>query len=407
MFLNFFLLLKRNGIPVSFREYLTLLEGVQQGLVGFNVDNFYALARTALIKHEKFLDRFDVLFAAYFRGIEIIPDEVFKEIPAEWVQANLLLDLTDEEKAELEKAGGLDALMQRFEELLRQQNERHEGGNRWIGTAGTSPFGNNGRNAEGIRVGEKGEGESGGRRSVKPWQQRNYQNLRDDLELNTRTLKMALRRLRLLTREGIPTELDIDATIDHTCRDAGILNVEMMASKQNRVKVLLMLDVGGSMTPYSTLCSELFTAAKHEFKHLEFYYFHNCVYDHVWRDNHRRWSERIPTLDVLHKFNKDYKVIFVSDAAMAPYELNMAGGSSEYGNAETGLTWLRRFFKYYPAVAWLNPEHEKYWEMTYTTQVIYKELGGRMFPLTLKGLEQAIRQLKTPNRKIEGRRDAA
>lgn len=399
MFLNFFLLLKRNGIPVSFREYLVLLEAVGRDLAAYNIDNFYALCRTILIKHEKFLDRFDVLFGAYFKGIALISDEVFKDIPADWVRLNLDGLLTPEERAALEEMGGWDELMERFRQRLQEQDERHEGGNRWIGTNGTSQFGNNGDNPLGINVsGEDGEN-GGGKRAARVWQNREFKNLDDNIELNTRSIKMALKRLRLLTREGIPTELDIHTTIDNTCRNGGILDIEVVPSKQNRVKVLLFLDVGGSMTPYATLCSELFSAAKHEFKHLEFFYFHNCIYDYVWRDNKRRWNDRTPTLEILHKYNKDYKVVIVGDASMAPYELGMPGGSTELSNAESGMVWLQRLRDQYPAVAWLNPEPEKYWDMTVTIRAIHKLFDGRMFPLTLRGMERAVKQLKTPHRK--------
>jgi uncharacterized protein len=393
MFLRFYLLLKRAGLPVSFREYLALLEGLQAGLAGYRIEDFYALARTALIKHERHFDRFDQLFAHYFKGIELIPDAAFLELPAEWLRQELFKELTEEEKAAIEALGGLDKLRERLEELLKEQHERHEGGNKWIGTGGTSPFGNGGYNPEGIRIG----GKSTQKRALKVWEERRFQNLNDKVEIGTRSFKLALKHLRQLTREGVADELDIDGTIRRTARQGGILDLEMVPSRQNRVKVLLLLDVGGSMTPYAKLCSELFSAARYEFKHLETFYFHNFIYESVWKDNDRRHSQRMSTTELLNTYNHDYKVIWVGDAAMGPYEVVMPGGSVEHNNAEAGSTWFQRFSQHFPAMAWLNPEPQQYWYQTQSLTLIQKLIDQRMYPLTLEGLSRAIKVLKKPN----------
>ncbi|MCU0340838.1 MAG: VWA domain-containing protein [Spirosomaceae bacterium] len=358
------------------------------------------LSRTVLIKNEMHYDLFDRLFGEYFKNIKTIETSLLDaNLPPEWFQNALSRELTDEEKALIEKMGGLDKLFERFQQLLREQQERHDGGNRWIGTGGTSAFGNNGHNPEGFRV--KGES-SGNRTAAKVWEHREYKNYDENLELNTRNIKMALRRLRILTREGMDEELDMDETIAGTCRNGGILDIHLHPSRKNNVKVLLLLDVGGSMDEHIELCSELFSAAKYQFKHLEHLYFHNCVYETLWRDNTRRHS-RIPTLEVLHKYNKDYKVIFVGDASMASYEITHPRGSVEHYNEEAGITWLDRFKAQYPDFVWLNPVAvPDYWKFTHSIQLIRDWSENRMFPLTLGGLTQAMKCLKNSKIRFEG-----
>jgi uncharacterized protein with von Willebrand factor type A (vWA) domain len=390
MFLDFFYLLKQNGIPVSLREYLDLLEGVQQEVSGPSIDEFYYLAKATLVKHEGQLDRFDVLFGQYFRGKQGGNFEVLNSVPEDWLRKHFERELTDEEKAMVESLGGLEKLIERFKKIWDEQQEQHEGGNKWIGTGGTSPFGNSGYNPEGFRIG----GEGGNRRAIKVWEQRRYQNLDDQLELNTRSIKLALRQLRILTREGRPTELDLDGTIRKTSDNAGMLDIKMVPSRKNRVKVLMLLDIGGSMDDHVRTCSELFSAARYEFKHLEHYYFHNCLYEYVWKDNRRRFSERIPTWQLLHSYPKDYKVIFVGDAAMSPIELTHQGGSVEHWNEEPGFTWLQRVKEQYPAMAWINPTPQRYWDFYESTQMIRQFVEDRMFPLTLQGLGDAMKELK-------------
>ena len=395
MFLDFFLLLKNHGLPVTMREHLVLLEALHKGLGGMRVEEFYHLARTILIKREQDLDRFDRIFGEYFEGLERVPFPIPREIPEDWLRKNFERFLTEEEKAEIEAMGGLDKLMERFQELLREQDERHEGGNRWIGTGGTSPFGANGYNPEGFRVGQVG---SRNRRAVKVWDKRQFQNLDGDIELNTRNIKVALRRLRVLTREGLADELDLDTTLRKTSESGGILDIHMVPSRQNRVKVLLFFDIGGSMDDHIRVCEELFSAARHEFKHLEYYYFHNCLYESVWKDNERRFSDRIPTYDLLHKFNKDYRVIFVGDASMSPYEIISQGGSVEHWNEEAGMTWMRRVRDQFPKTVWLNPVPEEYWKYTQSIALIKELMGDAMYPLTLDGITRAMRTLRATTR---------
>lgn len=396
MFLDFFLLLRQHALPVTLPEYLTLLQALRSNVGGTSVEDFYYLSKTALIKHEQHLDLFDRLFGEYVTGKQSAPPETLPIIPPDWLRDALANQLTDEERAAIEAMGGLDALWQRLRELLDEQDERHEGGNRWIGTGGTSPFGENGYAPEGFRMNPDEKGKSqGNRTAAKVWEQREYKNLDDQIELNTRNLKMALRRLRILTREGVDDELDIDGTIDGTSRNAGLLDIRMQPSRKNRVKVLMLFDVGGSMDEHIELCSHLFSAARYQFKHLEFMYFHNCVYETLWKDNSRR-RERIPTWEVLHKYNKDYKVIFVGDAAMAPYEITMPKGSVEHYNEEAGIVWLDRFKAQYPHLVWLNPNLAGYWKYSHSTALIRNWCSNRMFPLTLNGLEQAMKCLKNP-----------
>jgi uncharacterized protein with von Willebrand factor type A (vWA) domain len=329
------------------------------------------------------------LFGNYFHGVELTDSEK-KEIPKEWLQKEIDRLFSEEEKAMIEKLGGLDKLMERLQQLLEEQKEKHQGGNKWIGTGGTSPFGNSGFNPEGINIGGKG----GGRSAVKVWEKRQFQNYSSDVELNTRNIKLALKRLRILTREGIEDELDLHTTIEKTSRNGGYLEIEMQPAKKNRVKVLLFFDVGGSMDPYVELCEQLFSAAKSELKHLEFFYFHNCVYESIWKDNNMRYSDRIPTFEILHKFNQDYRVIFVGDATMSPYELTAQGGSVEHYNDETGIAWLQRFVTKFPNTVWLNPSNEYYWDGTPTVKIIKEVFKDRMFPMTLDGLAKAMKTLK-------------
>ncbi len=392
MLTDFFLHLKARRLPVSTREFLTLLEALQSHVCGHSIDEFYFLARACLVKDESNYDKFDRAFGEYFKGVEAIPG-LAAEIPEDWLALMVKRHLTPEEKTKLEKLGW-DRLMEEFRKRLAEQKGRHGGGSKWIGAGGSSPFGHGGYHPEGIRVG----GESAGNRSaVKVWQERSYRNLDDSVELGTRNIKVALRRLRRFAREGAPEELDLDGTISATARNAGWLDLLMRPEKHNAVKVLLFLDVGGSMDEHVRVCEELFSAARAEFKHLEYFYFHNCVYDHVWRDNRRRHAERSSTLDMLHKYPADYKLIFVGDASMSPYELVQPGGCIEYMNEEPGATWLRRLTDTYPSAIWLNPEPEQFWPYRHSISIVRNLLGGRMFPLTLEGLERGIRLLSRGN----------
>jgi len=388
MLIDFFLHLKAAKLPVSTKEFLTLLEGLQEGLAGHSLDDFYVLSRACLVKDESHYDKFDRAFGAYFKGVTALPG-LEAEIPEEWLRAMMKKHLSPEERAKLEKLGW-DKLMEQFKQRLEEQKGRHQGGSKWIGTGGSSPFGNAGYHPEGIRVG----GDSAGNRTaIKVWENREYRNLDDSVELGTRNIKIALRRLRRFAREGAEEELDLDGTISGTARNAGWLDLKMQPERHNKVKVLLFLDIGGSMDDHIKLCEEMFSAAKTEFKHLEYYYFHNCVYDYVWRDNRRRHAERFPLHDVMHKYGDDYKLIIVGDATMSPYEILQPGGSVEYMNEEAGATWLTRLLDKYPRAVWINPEPERLWEYRHSIQIIHNIVGGRMFPLTLEGLERAMRQL--------------
>lgn len=390
MFLAFFYALRHSGLPVSLHEYLTLLDGLRKGLVQ-SIDDFYALGKTVLVKDESQLDRYDIVFGRYFQGMEELADEIFAaEIPEEWLRKTFERELTEAEREAIERLGGLDALLERFQELLDEQKEAHRGGNKWIGTGGTSPFGHGGYHPEGFRIG----GEGRNRRAIKVWQRRDFQNLDDRVELNTRNMKLIFKRLRILSRTGLPSELDLDGTIRKTSDNGGMLDIAMQAPRKNQVKVLMLMDVGGSMDEHVSLCEQLFSAARWEFKHLEFYYFHNCVYESVWKDNKRRFRERIPTLELIHKFNKDYKLIFVGDAAMSPYEIHFRGGSVEHYNDEPGITWLRRLKEQFPDMVWINPTPEYEWDYYESTQMIRSFSENRMFPMTMDGLLQAMRCLK-------------
>lgn len=399
MFLDFFLLLKKYGIPVSLREHLTLLEALKERVVEYSVDDFYALSRAVYVKHEQNLDRFDVLFGQFFKGIDRLPVEKLVAIPEEWLKKGLEDRIfSEEEKSIIEAMGGLEALLEKMKELLEKQDERHEGGDTWIGTQGTSPFGALGYNPEGIRIGQP-KGSQG--KAVKVWDKRFYKNLDDDVELDTRNMKIAMKRLRILTREGNPNELDLDNTIRKTSENAGILDIKMRPQEKNKVKVLMLFDIGGSMDSYIRLCEQLFSAAKYEFKHMEQYYFHNCLYESVWKDNRRRFDERIPTYEILNKYNSDYKLIFVGDATMASYEITTKHGSVEHYNEEAGITWLQRMKEHYPYFVWLNPTQPQYWGYTPSIKIIKEFAEDRMFPLTLNGLTQAMRALKDKKRKFE------
>ncbi|MGE5740244.1 MAG: vWA domain-containing protein [Betaproteobacteria bacterium] len=389
MLTGFFLHLKAHRLPVSTREFLTLLEALEARVVSTSLDDFHTLSRTCLVKDEQLFDRFDVAFGSYFKGVESI-FELDRGIPDEWLRRALELHLTEEEKARVQALGGLDALLEQFRQRAAEQRKRHQGGSKWIGTGGTSPFGAYGYNPEGMRVGPQG----GSRSAIKVWDERSFRNLDGDVELNTRNIKIALRRLRRFAREGIPEELDLDGTIASTARNAGWLDLKLQPERRNRIKVLLFLDVGGSMDPHVDVCEELFSAARSEFRHLEHFYFHNCVYDHLWRDNERRRNERFSTLELLRTYGPDWKVIFVGDAAMSPYELTAIDGSAEYRNLEPGVTWLARIFEHFRRVVWWNPEPPRTWEYVRTTQMILQALGPRMFPLTLAGIAQGIDALR-------------
>jgi uncharacterized protein with von Willebrand factor type A (vWA) domain len=389
MLTDFFLKLKSHKLPVSIKEWLTLLEAMQKNVISPSIDEFYYLSRIALVKDEANFDKFDRAFGEYFQGVESVAG-LELDFPLEWLLKQAELNLTEEEKAMIEAMGGWDKLMETLKKRLEEQKARHQGGNKWIGTAGTSPFGAYGYNPEGIRIGQD---KSRNRSAVKVWDQREYRNLDDSLELGTRNIKVALRRLRKFAREGAPEELDLDTTIDKTARNAGYLDLMMRPERHNAVKVLMFVDIGGTMDDHIKLCEELFSAAKTEFKHLEYFYFHNCLYDYVWKDNRRRHSERTRTFDILHKYGHDYKLVFVGDATMSPYEILQPGGSIEYSNDEAGSVWMKRMLEIYPRAVWLNPEPEEIWNYRQSIGILKEIMGGRMYPTTLSGLERAMRAL--------------
>ncbi|MDB4285760.1 VWA domain-containing protein [bacterium] len=391
MFLDFFESLRKHGIKVTLREYLDLMEALKKEVAGPSIDEFYYLAKTILIKDESKLDLFDILFGRYFESKLGLDVEGFEDIPEDWIRNEYELNLSEEEKAMIDAMGGLDALIEQFRKIWEEQDERHEGGNKWIGSAGTSPYGANGFNPEGFRIGQKG---SRNRKAIKVWDKREFANLDDGMELNTRNLKMALRRLRILTREGNPDELDLNKTIKRTSENAGMLDIQMVPTRKNRVKVLMMLDIGGSMDDHIRTCSELFSAAKYEFKHLEYYYFHNCLYDFVWKDNYRRHSDRISTWELLHTYNRDYKVIWIGDAAMSPVEIMYAGGSVEHWNEEPGMIWLQRMKDHFPNMAWINPTPKRYWNSYESSKILKEFMEERMYPMTLHGIGDAMKELK-------------
>ncbi len=388
MFFSFVDELRAAGIPASMKEHLTLLEALDADIIAARPEEFYWLARATFVKDEGLLDRFDQVFGKVFRGIEAAYGTEAAPVPEEWLRKVAELYLTPEQMAEIRSLGSWEEIMETLRKRLEEQRGRHQGGSKWIGTGGTSPFGNSGYNPEGVRIG----GEGGQRSAIKVWDKREFRNLDNNVELGTRNIKVALRRLRRFAREGAADELDLDETIDGTARK-GWLDIRMRPERHNAVKLLLFLDVGGSMDPHIRLCEELFSAATSEFKNLEFFYFHNCPYESVWKDNRRRFNERTPTWDVLHKFGHDWKLVFVGDASMSPYEITHPGGSVEHFNEEAGAVWMKRLASTYPAAVWLNPTPEQYWGYSASTGILRELMHERMYPLTLEGLDEAMRAL--------------
>jgi uncharacterized protein with von Willebrand factor type A (vWA) domain len=390
MFQRFFTELRDARVPVSLKEYLVLIEALEKDAIPPRVEDFYYLSRAVMVKDERHLDKFDRVFGHVFKGIENTADAIKAQIPEEWLRALTERFFTDEEKAQIASYGGWEKIMEKLKERLKDQNERHQGGNKWIGTGGTSPFGNSGYNPEGVRIGGDGKGQG---RAIKVWDKREYKNLDDKVELGVRNIKVALRRLRKFARTGAADELDLDGTIKKSARE-GYLDIVLRPERRNAVKVLLFLDIGGSMDSHVKLCEELFSAAKTEFKHLDFYYFHNCLYESVWKDNRRRHDEKTSTWDVLHKFPHDYRIVFVGDATMSPYEVTYPGGSVEHWNEEPGAAWLQRVAQIYERVVWLNPTPEAHWTHSPSIKLIREIIGEkRMFPMTLAGLDGAMRAL--------------
>jgi uncharacterized protein with von Willebrand factor type A (vWA) domain len=389
MFVTFFHRLKSAGLPVTLREYLTLMEAMEADLASRRVEDFYYLSRAALVKDERNLDKFDRVFGKVFQGLELMSDAATVEIPAEWLKKLVEKYLTEEEKRQIEAMGGLDKLLETLRQRLAEQKGRHQGGSKWIGTAGSSPFGAYGYNPEGVRIGQD---KNRNFRAVKVWDKREFKDLDDQVELGTRNIKIALRRLRKFARTGAPDELDLDHTIRETAHK-GYLDIHMRPERHNAVKVLLFFDVGGSMDWHIKATEELFSAARSEFKHMEHFYFHNCLYEKVWKENRRRFDHTVPTWDVLHTYPHDYKVIFVGDAAMSPYEIMAPGGSVEHYNEEAGTSWMERVTRTYPSSVWLNPVAEKEWDYTPSIRMMRQLMGERMYPLTLDGLDRAMREL--------------
>ena len=387
MLINFFMTLKEERLPVSFTELFALLECLKKNIIFGNVDDFYHLSRLCLVKDEKNFDKFDIAFAKYFKNIQIIDEMALYQIPDEWLRKQLESMLSDEEKAQIEALGGLEKLMEEFRKRMEEQEKRHQGGSKWIGTGGTSPFGAYGYNPEGIRIGQD---QGRNQRAVKVWDRRNYRDLDDSVEIGTRNIKLALRRLRKFARTGAVEELDMDDTISSTAKNAGLLDIKMIPERHNAVKVLLFFDVGGSMDPHIKLCEELFSAARSEFKHLKYYYFHNFLYESVWTKSHRRHAETSSTFEIINKYTKDYKVIFVGDATMAPYEITHVGGSIEHYNEEAGAVWVKRLADVFGHMVWINPTPKDYWEHSYSIGIVRELLDNRMFSLSVKGLEEAM-----------------
>jgi uncharacterized protein with von Willebrand factor type A (vWA) domain len=390
MLIPFFYLLRDGGMKPSITELLTLLEAMKKGVAGQSVDDFYYLSRACLVKDESKLDLFDRIFAAYFKGVEDSLTDLMTDVPEEWLRHQAELFLSEEERARIESMGGFEELMKALQERLDEQDERHQGGNKWIGTAGTSPFGAYGYNPEGVRIGQQG---SRNRSAVKVWDRREYRNLDDSVELGTRNIKIALRRLRKFAREGAADQLDLEDTIDKTARNAGLLDIRMVPERHNAVKVLLCLDIGGSMDDHVRACEELFSASRSEFKHLEYFYFHNFIYESLWKDNRRRHAERISTLDLTHKYGADYKLVIVGDATMSPYEIVYAGGSVEHWNDEPGAVWIKRLLNTYSKAIWLNPEPRDRWDYTPSVKLTRDIMDDRMYPLTIAGLDEGIKAL--------------
>ena len=393
MLVSFFFELRQSGVPVTTTEFLTLLEALRERVAWVSAQDFYYLARICLVKDERHYDRFDRVFAETFEGAEKLFAQLMERVPAEWLKALAERTLSEEEKRKVEALGGWEKLLETLRERLREQKERHQGGSKWIGTAGTSPFGAYGYNPEGIRIGQPG---SRNRRAVKVWDQREYRNFDDTVEIGTRNMKMALRKLRKFAREGAPDQLDLDGTIDATARNAGLLDLKLVAERRNAVKVLLFLDVGGSMDDHVRICEELFSAARGEFKHLVHFYFHNFLYEHVWHDNRRRASASTPTTQVLRTYTRDYRVILVGDATMSPYEILQPGGSIDHWNQEAGSVWIQRLCDTFPRLVWLNPEPVERWEYTSSVRITRELIGDRMYPVTMAGLERAIAELRRP-----------
>jgi hypothetical protein len=392
MMTEFFFKLRKAGLPVTLTEFLTLLEALNQRVTAHGVEEFYYLARAALVKDERHYDRFDQVFGSHFKGLETLFDEMIgAAVPVEWLRKLAELTLSEEDQQWIESLGGWEKLMETFAKRMAEQEGRHQGGNKWIGTAGTSPYGAYGYNPEGIRIGQE---TSRHRRAVKVWDRREFRNLDDTVELGTRNIKVALRRLRRFAREGAAQELDLNDTIRSTARNAGYLELKMIPERHNAVKVLLFLDVGGSMDDHVRVCEELFSAARNEFKHLEYFYFHNMIYEGLWKDNRRRYTEKTDTMAVLNTFGHDYKLILVGDATMSPYEMTYPGGSIEHFNPEAGDVWLNRLLTAYPRAIWLNPQPQNRWSYIPSIQMVRELMGDRMYPLTLEGLEQGIRALQ-------------
>jgi len=390
MFVNLFMELRDAGLPVSLKEYLMLMEAMQKGVAGYSVDDFYYLSRSALVKDERHLDRFDRVFGHVFRGLEPPEGDMQAELPEEWLRKLAEKHLSEEDKAQIEALGGWDKLMETLRQRLAEQEKRHQGGSKWIGTAGTSPFGAYGYNPEGVRIGQD---ESRHRRAVKVWDKREFRNLDDSVELGTRNIKVALRRLRRFARDGNADHFDLDGTISATARNGGYLDIKMVPERRNAIKVLLFLDIGGSMDDHVKVCEELFSASRSEFKNLEYFYFHNCVYETVWKDNRRRHNERLDLNEVLRTYPSDYKVIFVGDATMSPYEITYPGGSVEHWNEEAGATWMQRVLDTYRHAVWLNPQAPRNWSYTPSIEILSQIMEDRMYPLTLEGLDSAMREL--------------
>ncbi len=389
MFIEFFHQLKAASIPVTLKEYLTLMEAMDAGIAAGKVENFYYLSRISLVKDERHLDKFDQVFGHVFKGLEELSEQDVTDIPEEWLRKLSEKFLSEEEKAEIEALGGWEKIMEELKKRLEEQKKRHQGGSKWIGTGGTSPFGAYGYNPAGIRIGQK---ESRHRRAIKVWDKREFKDLDDSVELGTRNIKIALRRLRKFAREGAPEELDLDGTIKGTA-NKGYLDIQMVPERRNTIKVLLFFDVGGSMDDHVRVCEELFSAARTEFKHMEYFYFHNCLYEGVWRDNARRWDAQVPTHEVLRTYGPDYKCIFVGDASMSPYEIAYPGGANEHWNAEAGQVWLARAREQWASNLWINPVPEKYWGHTHSIAMIQEIFQNSMVPLTLAGLERGMREL--------------
>lgn len=390
MFAGFMFALRQGGVPVSITEYLAFLGAMQAGVAEYSLDDFYYLGRSTLVKDERHLDRFDRVFGEFFKGLEPPEGDLMRELPEEWLRKMAEKLLTEEEKKQIEALGGWEKLMETLRQRLAEQKGRHQGGSKWIGTAGTSPFGAHGYNPEGIRIGQD---ESRHRRAVKVWDKREFKDLDDNVEIGTRNIKLALRRLRRFARQGEPTELDMPDTIRSTANNAGMLDLKLVPERHNKVKVLLFLDIGGSMDEHVRVCEELFSAARGEFKHLEYFYFHNCVYERVWKNNRRRQETQISTLELLRTYGADYKAIFVGDASMSPYEILMQGGSVEHWNDEPGNVWLHRLISHYRRSAWLNPTPEASWGYTQSIGIIRQQMENRMFPLTLNGLDEMTKEL--------------